>query len=501
MSLSASDAALLWRSGRLRYKLHAGQREGYDAYRSWEKSSLEARKRGEILLGLYPRVFVFDCARRFGKDFLGLLIRIEDALQRPGSIVTYATAFGKDITDIVIPLVEKITEDCPASLKPYYKASSQDSPAGFYFKNKSIIKLVGIDKNPEGLRGRHSDGITISEAGFIDNLKHAVVSVLLPQLQGRLHATIFFNSTPPVIPGHAYDDIFVPDAIDRGAYIRRTIEDNPMLSDAERQEFILAAGGRGAEVCEREYFVQRIRSETRVVVPEFSVERHVIASPEPEYALGFTSIDPGISDICAVLCGYYDFDRAKLVIRRDWGKAGAATNVVVDNLRKIEAQTFGNLWYWNSSKFVENPFLRVSDTDSRLITDLNAIHGLRIAAADKTAAEAALHQVRNGFQQDRIEIHPDCKLTIDHLQNGVWNKSRTSYERSDVFGHFDAIDSLKYMLRHVNKTTNPNPPKGVKLREKVSADDIFSRPEHFRSQSRLLEGLQDMLPKGWKVKR
>lgn len=499
--ISAKDAAILWGAGKLRYKLHAGQREAYDQYRNWELKCFEARKRQEILPGLYPRVFIFDCARRFGKDYLGLVLRIEDALRRPGSVLTYATAFGKDITDIVIPLVEKIIEDCPSSLKPLYKSSSQDSPAGFYFKNKSIIKLVGIDKNPEGLRGRFSDGLSISEAGFVDHLKHSVVSVLLPQLQGRLHATIVFNSTPPVIPGHAYDDLFCPDAIDRHAYVRRTIEDNPMLSEAERQEFILAAGGRGSEVCEREYFVQRIRSETRVIVPEFKVERHVVASPKPKYALGFTAIDPGISDICAVLCGYYDFERAKLVITKDWGKAGAATNVVVDNLRQAEHQAFGDLWYWSGTRFNQNPFLRVSDTDARLITDLNSIHGLKISAADKTAAEAALHQLRNAFQRDLIEIHPDCKMTIEHLQNGVWNKSRTSYERSDIFGHFDAIDALKYMYRHLNKVQNPIPPAGVTLRETVSMDNIFSRPEHFRSQSKVMSALNEVLPRGWKVKR
>lgn len=497
---SNADIALLWKAGRLRYKLHAGQREGYDMYREWERDTLAARKRGEKLTGLYPRIFIFDCARRFGKDFLGLLLRIEDALQRPGSILTYATAFGKDITDIVIPLVEKITEDAPVALRPVYKASSQDSPAGYYFKNKSIIKLVGIDKNPEGLRGRGSDGVTISEAGFVDHLQHSIVSVLVPQLQGRLHATIVFNSTPPVIPGHAYDDLFCPDAIDRNAYIRRTIEDNPLLSESEREEFIAAAGGRGNEVCEREYFVQRIRSETRVIIPEFNVEKHVRASPPPEFALGFTAIDPGISDICAVVVGYYDFERAKLVIRKDWGKAGAATNVVVDNLRQIEAQAFGNLWYWNTNKFAPNPFLRVSDTDARLITDLNSIHGLKIAAADKTAAEAALHQLRNGFQRDLIEVHPDCKMLIDHLQNGVWNKNRTSYERNEKFGHFDGIDALKYMYRHLNKVQNPNPPKGVRLKEKVSADNIFSRPEHFRSPSRLVSALQEVLPRGWKTR-
>lgn len=504
--LKASDVALLVKAGRLKFKLHAGQRELHDHYRAWEKKSCEARKRGEKLPGRYPRIYVADCSRRFGKDFWGITQRIEDAIQRPNSMLTYATAYQKDIAEIVIPLFEQITQDFPPGLKPVYKQSFQGQVAGFYFPNKSLIKLVGIDRNPDSLRGKYSDGITISEAGFVENLEYAIKSVLMPQLQGRLHATIVLNSTPPKDPGHFFDDIACVDALDRGAYFTRTIMDNPLLSESERQEFIDAAGGLDSEDCQREYFCKRIRSETRVVIPEFDLDKHVAESPTPEYALGYTVIDPGVRDICAVQCLYYDFERAKLVVRRDWGKTGANTQTVVNAIREMEAQTFYKLPYWNGSKVLQNPIQRYSDTEARLILDLNSQHHLKIGAANKDGAEAALHALRNAFQTGKIEIHPDAKQTIQHLTNAVWNKGRTSYERSELFGHFDQVDVLKYAWRHVNRTQNPNPPAGWKLkygdgRFSVNSDDIWVRPDLLKTSNRIAAKLQNVLPKGLRTRR
>lgn len=500
MEPSAADKALLWKSGRLSYLLHSGQREIHEHYRAWEKSGYELRKREEKLPGRFPRVYVADCSRRWGKDFWGITQRIEDAIRRPNSVLTYATAFKSDISSIVLPLFEQITQDCPTSLRPVFRTSYQGTEAGFYFPNKSVIKLVGIDKNVDGLRGRFSDGVTISEAGFVDYLRDAVITVLMPQLQGRLQATIILNSTPPKIPGTAYDDLFCPDAQERGAYFMRTIMDNPRLSQAERDEFIEAAGGLESEDCQREYFVKRIRSETRVVLPEFNPDIHVKASPTPEFALGFTVVDAGIKDMTAVLCGWYDFERAKLVVRKDWAKAGANTDEVLGALRVTEAQAFGALKFWGGSTFKANPFMRYSDTDLRLITDLNQLHGLKIGTVEKSDAEAALQALRTGLRREKIEVHPEATVTISHCTNAVWDKSRSSYERSEQFGHFDAVDCLKYMHRMCNRTMNPFPPKGITLQNETSLDNIFHRPSDLKTSRTALDAMREILPRGWKVR-
>ena len=500
-NVSASDAAVLWKNGKLRFLLHAGQRELYDHHTSWEAASLQARQRGHKMPGVYPRVYAVSASRRFGKDWYSVVWALGNAIRRPKSVLTYATALGKDITSIVIPLFEQVTASCPPALKPVFKASYQGTEAGIYLHNGSVIKLVGIDRNPNGLRGRFSDGIVISEAAFVDNLKEAVVSVLLPQLQGRLHASILLNSTPSVIPGHAFEENFLPDAQDHGRFFTRTILDNPLLSESEREEFIAAAGGRESETCRREYFCEIIRSESRVVIPEFDFDKHVKATNRPEFAHGYTCLDPGVRDICAVNTAYYDFERAKLVIDNEWGKPGANTNDVAAGIASIEAQSFATLQWWDGTALRPNPFQRYSDTEARLILDLNSLHKIKIAGADKDGAEAALHSMRNAFQRGLIEVHPRCVQTIKHLQNAVWNKSRTSYERSDVYGHWDFIDSVKYLWRHVNKITNPFPPKGFTLAQNYSMDNLYVRPEHLKTKRRASESIAQALPKSSKVRR
>jgi hypothetical protein len=490
------DRALLWRAGRISWKLHQGQKDAYTSYRSWEKTCYEARKNGQKLSGKFPRVYLADCSRRFGKDYLGILIRVEDALRKPKQMLTYATSYGKDISAIVIPLIESICEDCPSEIKPTFKRSDQGSEGGYYFANGSVIKLVGIDRNPDGLRGRYSDGISISEAGFVDNLEYALKSVIMPQLQGRLHATIMLNSTPPVNPGTWYDDVITPDCRDNGRYVCKTIMDNPLLSDAEREEFIEAAGGREAENCRREYFCERIRSVDRVVLPEFNEAVHVVAREAPEWAHGITVIDPAVRDICAVATGWWDFERNVLYFRRCWGERGANTVAVAAAIHSLEAKSFENSKFWSGREVKSNPHARFSDTEARLILDLNSLHDIKISGADKDGAEAALNNLRVALQKQQIELHPECVEMIAHLKNATWNKQRTSYERNEVYGHFDFVDVAKYAWRHANKTVNPVPPKAhLYLHNKQLMEMLWIPPKEFKSERRTVTALEAALPK------
>lgn len=492
-----ADLAVLWRLGRLEFLLHSDQKRVYRHYRAWETRAIETRKAGLKLAGTYPRVYTFKCSRRWGKDYLSLLVRIEDGLRKKKQILTYATAYAKDISSILLPLFEQLTATCPPDLKPIFRLSYQGVEAGLYFKNGSVIRLVGIDSNINGLRGRWSDGVTISEASFVDHLQEAVVTILTPQLQGRPSATIMLNSTPSKKPGHAFMQNFVPDCEENERFAKATILDNPLLSDAEKEEFIEAAGGRESEECRREYFVENIRSESTVVLPEFNPILHVAALPRPKYAVGYTIVDPGIRDHTAILCCYYDFERAQLVVCADWSKPGANTLEVATALKEVEARAFAGLNFWRDTKFVANPLSRYSDTDARVIADLNTLYDVRIGPVDKTESEAALNRLRAALSQRQIVIHPDAKATIAHCENGIWNAGRTSYERSTVFGHFDLLDCLKYANRMVSRIHNPNPPRGVELRDSLSLEkqgDLHSFPHHFKSSNSVLNKLNQLAP-------
>ena len=58
----------------------------------------------------------------------------------------------------------------------------------------------------------------------------------------------------------------------------------------------------------------------------------------------------------------------------------------------------------------------------------------------------------------RVIVHPRCKHLIGCLQNGIWSENRRQFARSSVYGHFDGLAALIYLVRNVDVHTNPIPP-------------------------------------------
>lgn len=477
-----------WQRGRLRWLLNKNQKQVYDQYRTWEERD------PSLVPGNFPRVFVFDIGRRYGKTTLRFLIRCEDCIRTPNRIYRYSSAYQKNISEIVNDVSRFVLQTCPADLRPEYKKASQT----FVFGNGSEIRLVGLDMHPDGLRGQACDGDDLSEAAFIKGLKYSIKSVLYPQYQGRPWARICLESSAPVEAESDYDDVFVEDAKQRGAYVYRTIDDNPLLSTDEREEFIRAMGGRGHVDCQREYFNLRVRDPEGSVVPEFCIARHVHLSPVPRYAHGYVGADPGTRDKFGLVFGFYDAPRCKLVVQRSWAERNAGLSDVAAVIKKAERELWGSvghgeagdlrtgpvvkphetpdlspelLQYWDGKQLRDNPYRRISDTDARTIFELKREHGYAFTAADKSNAaarndagsarrlpEAKLYALREWFLDDAIEIWPDSGPLAHQLNAGRWNKERTDFERSDVHGHLDCMMALVYMLGGVQRHLNPAKP-------------------------------------------
>lgn len=499
---------------------------------------LNTQANKEPLAGKYPRVFVVDCSRRYGKDWFGLTLACEVAIRKPGSTITYATALQKDIGDIVNnpELLKKLTASAPQECKPIYRDSYRGQAQGLYFPNSSVVKLVGIDLNPDGLRGRPSDAIIVSEAAFTSDLDKTVETVLLPQFIGREDAFLLMNSTPPESGAHPWDVEFVPDAIERGAYALRTLWDAPQYSESQKFEYLKLDPREVQKIClergytdeqrlawlrdgaddlvpkrqQREYLCKRIREATRVVIPEFVKRTHVVEFDVPEYAHAYVSIDPAVKDLCAINFGVWDFINHRLLICDEFTRRNANTNELVDVIKLKELQLWNKagqpLRYWDGDKLRTNPFQRVSDVDMRLIQDMHQLHGMKVTAASKDDAEAALHALRNAFHQRQILIHPRCVETIAHLEGAIWNKGRTSYERTDRLGHCDHVDALKYMWRHLSKSINPYPPASWRqysrsLQVSGNLDNLHVDPEKLRTHRNTKAVFSKIMPKGWFSKK
>lgn len=485
--VSSEDlAASLWRRGDLTWKLDPHQLEVYEAFKAWDEARYTD---GYIALcralpGAMDSVWFEKIARRFGKTAMRILHRLMQALTWKGAVLTYGTAYQKDIGDIIVPLCNMLSEDAPDECRPRYKGSygAYSSPVLHIPITDSVIKLVGVDKNPDGLRGRFSDGITLSEARDIRNLEGIVRGILLPQFQRRPHANLVLETSAPRDLDHDLITTFEPDCRARGAYIERTIDDNHAISDAEKERYIREAGGRGHPECEREYYNVVTRDPERMIVPEFSRERHVRPMVRPAYADCYTVMDPGMSDRCAIIWAYWDWVAQVLVVERSWAQFNAGTDVVARVLRDTEVELWGTLedgapandngkllaYDRDKHKLRANPYQRWTDVDLRLAHDLKNLHGIHVQVVDKPAksADADVQMMRLAFGSDQVVVLPDSGPLADELEAGKRKEggSPGDWERSPVYGHFDCLAALKYLLRKVQRARNPFPPDGALLR-------------------------------------
>lgn len=520
METAASDEAILtalWREGDLSWVLagDAHQIAEYERYRAWEAST------PHVDGASYDDVYVIDWARRTGKTTLRFLIRCEDCIRlarvlgRP-AMLRYASAFQKNVQEIVEDVSGFVLETCPKQLRPEYKTASKARGAGFYFPEAaggSVLRLVGLDKDPHGLRGRASDGDDLSEAGFIRHLTHAVKSVLLPQYQGRPWARLCLESSAPEEIDSEYDRVFVEDAKLRGAYTFATIDDNPRLSDREKEKFIREAGGRDDPVCEREYFGKRGRPAEVVILPAFDPERHVVEMERPEYALAYTIGDAGFwPDYFAIIWAWVDYERAKLCVWSDWIAKNAGTHEVAQAVRRGETSAFAGVKRWSESAqvvinqdappvrppdglegFFEchdplkedrkradllyRPYARIMDAEPRLRADLSKNDGLHFGPADNRDPDAQFHVLNRLFADDKVEIHPQATAVIAHCQAAMRDKNGT-LGRSEVHGHYDAMRCLAYLAVMVDWHLDPVPPvRALHPRAETGVIQRFDAPQ------------------------
>lgn len=491
--------SILWRAGRLAYKFQRHQVPDYFRFVGWnEDRQSEAYRRHVRAMGAqFDNMWVDEKGRRWGKTAKWLIIAMIEAIKRPGSRGMIATPLQKSIGGIIVPLTKILFGDAPAGYFPEYKGTNTatgDHECLYIAATDSSIKLVGLDKHADALRGSFLDYCIVSEAGFVTGLEETIRAAIYPQFSRRPWAWIALESSTPRTADHEFFQ-FREDAQTRDCYSLSTIEDNTELTAEDIETEIARAGGREHPTCKRELFCIVTRSPDDSVIPEFDEERHVIDPGEvPPYAHCYVSADPGTRDPFGLIWGYVDWARDKLVIQRSWAKANASTAESADMCKRYEQELWGTghgvsernpsiptmtilqacrtggglVWepppnavtYWdeNNRTFRPNPYLRVSDTAAQVILDMSVLYGLNFSPTAKDDAEAAVNALRFGFQQNKIEIWADSGPLISQLRSGQWNEHRTDWQRGSVLGHLDCLAALVYLWRNLRRHINPNPP-------------------------------------------
>lgn len=513
----------MWRSGDLLWKLDPHQREVHTLFEEWNERRRTPEYEAEVIAAeaTLDDVWVEEIGRRFGKTAKWIIVLTGLGIKRPGAVFTYGTAFNKDIGEIVVPLARELLQDGPDDVRPEYRTSRQEANQGLFFPNGSVVKLVGLDEHPDAARGRFSDGIVLSEAGFMRGLEDLVRAVLLPQFQRRPWAFLALESSTPKQPDHDFRKI-ANDAIKRKAYVKRTIDDNQAITEREKARALRQTGGKDHPRTRREYYSEEVRDPDSMVVPEFLPEQHVRTVERPPYAIACSASDPGMRDRFGKVWGYWDFKAAKLVIERSWAGSNAFTRKVAAVSAAIEHSLYGTppsyrmrtiplrstadeigwlellkgepeqflapklhelaqieprkrpdpkvqwrMGYppglyvsWGGSNFQTNPYIRTVDSDvaaARLIADLHLEYGMDFVSMKTEDKEAELNFTRDWFAAGKIIMLPGAGPVISHVKNALWNEKRTDWERSKDFGHFDCLAALRTLVRQIDVLRLRNP--------------------------------------------
>lgn len=420
-----------WQVGNLDYLLHSGQK-------IMQKKINESKQ----------KLFVVNVSRQFGKTFLEVKMGCEKARTTKNGVIKIATAYLTDLEEFILPAFDKVLEDCPEDLKPKYNVQKSK----FIFPGTNAeIKLIGLDKKPDGLRGNTVDQIQLDECGFIKDLDYQYKSVIVPSTTHRPNAKIMMISTPPKSLDHPFA-LYCLKAKAQGNYHHATIYDNPMLTEEQIQEIIDVYGGTDSIEFRREYMAELITDKTKAIVPEWSQEfvKEIEETEFSRFYHRYVSMDIGFRDFTAVLFGQYVFKTGQIYIEDelDFTEAEVRTDKLQEAIKTKEQKIFGEI----------NPKVRIADNNNlNLLQDLSSIHGLHFAPTSKDSLHAMVNELRMWVKMKRVIIHPRCKMLIGNLENALWNDKRDEFARSLVYKHFDHLAALIYMIRNIDQVTNPIP--------------------------------------------
>ena len=319
------------------------------------------------------------------------------------------------------------------------------------FNNGSEIKLIGLDRNPNSLRGNILDRIIIDEAGFVSNLDYIYSSIIIPATTHRPNCKVILISTPPSTPAHAFVD-FIQKAELEGGYACLDIYSNPLIDEATVQRLMDESGGEKSTTWRREYLCMLEIDGNLAIIPEWKKD-YVEARERDVYHqfyAKYVALDLGVKDQTAGIFGYYDWLKGQLVIEDETSMSGSlmTTEKLRDQIKAKELELWGE----------KTPYLRVADNNNPLLLqDLSHLHGIHFVPTDKGSLEEMINAVKLMVNRGQIIVHPRCKQLTGCLQYGVWDKRRSQFAQSKVYGHFDHLAALVYLVRNLNKTTNPIP--------------------------------------------
>lgn len=444
-----------WACGEIGYRLREVQKV---IKAEWEQAKKVSQK------------FFIEGNRRLGKSELILILIIGFLKQQsvPSKGGFYAPV--KDgLEDYIRPIIDHVFLDCPAKLRPTLTSKLTLSVPRAGGGRDTVIFRGSNNRQHRVRRGNDLAIAGVDELRDVDEADKLIDSVVFPSLFTKT-GFLLIGSTPPDTEDHPAWAIRTE--ADRGGWLsHHDILDCGRLDPQEFTPEKIALWKKETKdpsAWEREYMARMVKDPTKTAIPEWS-KSYVQAVEHDQYFPyyhKYAALDSGVVDKTAVLHGYYDFKKAALIVEDEFVLSGP--DVVSSRIAKEIKAREESLGYQpthdrKSDEYKalaphEKVYRRVADNNNLvLVNDMNSDHQLDFFPTDKISLDAMINKVREWAKDGRILVHPRCVETAGCLDNGIWDKNREKLAKSKVYGHFDALMALVYLVRNVDTHTNPIP--------------------------------------------
>lgn len=355
------------------------------------------------------------------------------------------------------PAFDTLLNDCPTDYRPHY--DTQDSFYQFPTGVKTFL-LAAQGGHIENARGIHNvTDVLIDEAGFFGDeedsypLDHVIQNILVPMfVRTKSKPRIVIMTTPPEVPNHPVK-AYYERAKARGCASVYDIYNSdipPEKREEMRRRMLSMPGGEIA--WQREMECKWVVDSSRMIVPEWDSSKYVQEVPRDQFFQfyhKYNALDTGVRDKTVNLYPYYHFRLGAVVLEDETvlENEEVRTDILAACIKQKEKELgFAKV------------YRRIGDNNNLIILqDLSGIHDLPFLPTTKDDLFAMVNELRLWVNAGRLLVNPRCTYTIGCLENGVWDKAKREFGRSAVYGHFDGLAALCYLIRNIDTLTNPIP--------------------------------------------
>ena len=437
---------------------------------------------------------VWMIARQRGKSFAALYGDVMFCQRTDGAIARYLGQTKESAQAIAGPTLDQIFALCPDKRLlpwPYSKNGALGDNYELHWEhNGASLTVSGTDNESfRRQRGPRSHRITFDEAAFYAKLED-VEGALLPSLQTTGGKPLYL-STPPLSPAHPFVLRYRAAQV-AGTARHQTIHDNPRLTKADVLAIALKEATRLGMTLEqllastywkREYLAQIVVEESRAACPGWNDDVEAECKrewPRPTHFHAYTGHDWGgyTGDPHAALFGYVDFKASKLIIEDEDECRGVDTEKLTARWKAKEVALWGERSWdgtlWGAGYFEQHtkalpdflrpalmatgpsqPFVHLCDHDEQLQGDMLKL-GYALLPTAKDEKHLMVDAMNVLLRQRRIVIHPRCVRLLMQVKTGLWDKTRSGWERT-LLDHCDLLDCLVYITRNVFWGHDPFP--------------------------------------------